>query len=370
MKKFLGIILVVTIAFTLIACGQKQTEAETAPEKDSAAGMPNPMVEINDPAEFEKQLGIAIDPSQITSDTKLFIIDKNLAHIAWTQKNVNNEDVDFALRATKDPELGPVCHGIQGDLKKLNEIEINGNDGPVTMTCFEQGNYTIYTWKNGDVFYSLTYDKSMSQMAMAEILDQVMFATGIMTPVRTVFPIPTTVDLENIADGVYPVFVDDDGIYEENGKYYMDCEVSTVEYFDAEDMHSLKPGDEIVIGGDNYSEIKTVEEKDKRIVINGGDPDNGGIEFRLTDAGNYVFVDFDDYPSYTVHGMTTLEIADDAVLTDTSDLDKRCEKIIVTGPKEIKEHLASSEFARLMPGAGNIRTENKKVVEMETWYVP
>ncbi len=374
MKRVFIIILASAIAFSLVACGSKPADSvgktEDTTEAEKPAGMQNPMVEISDPAEFEKQLGVTIDPTQIMSDTKLFIIDKNLAHIAWTQKNVNNEDVNFTLRATKDTNLGPVCHGIQGELTKLNVIDVQGSDGTVKLTVSTQGEYTVYSWKKGDAYYSLTYDRDMSQMAMAEVLDQVMFATGTMTPVKTVFPLPSEVDPENIEDGIYTVYADEDGIYEDGGKYFMDCEIYTKEYFDTVELHSLKPGDAIVISGEYFSDIKKVEEKDGAIYINDGDPDNGGFRFRPADGGTYVFVDFDDYPSFTDHGMTTLEMADDAVLTDTSNLDKNCEKVVITGPKAIADYFVSSEYARLSPGAGTIRTENKKVVEINTWYTP
>ena len=91
-----------------------ETVAETKAETEQMAGLANPMVEISDPAEFEKQLGIHIDPKEITNEYKMFIIDGKLAHVVWTQKNVENEDVELVLRATKDPEIAPTMHGIFG----------------------------------------------------------------------------------------------------------------------------------------------------------------------------------------------------------------------------------------------------------------
>ncbi|MDO4938925.1 MAG: hypothetical protein Q4E54_03090, partial [Lachnospiraceae bacterium] len=188
MKKIVSIIIIAAMVMSASACAKKdtaepaaaepaaeavlepaaETPAETsadtvteAVKEEEPVGLANPMVGITDPAEFENQLGIAIDPAQIVYDTKLFIINKDLAHIAWTQKNVNDEDVDFTLRATKNAELGPNCHGIQGELTKLNDIEIQGAQGPVTITVSEQGGYTVYTWKVGDTYYSLTYNNDM-----------------------------------------------------------------------------------------------------------------------------------------------------------------------------------------------------------------
>lgn len=399
MKKALSIILVAAMVIVMVACAKKDNTAETTTEaaaetaaqavseaaettaetaaqpeteavKEEPVGMINPMVEINDDKEFETQLGIKIDTSQIMAQTKLFIINKDLAHITWTQPNVENEEVEFTLRATRNAELGPKSHGIQGELTKINDIEVQGVNGPVTITASSQGNYTIYTWKVGDTFYSLTYDKAMSQMAMAEVLDQVMFATGTMACAKSVVPLPYEVDLNNIADGIYTVLVEKDGIKEAGGKYTMACEVYTKELFDVVDVHTLNPGDIVTIGGDMVITVNTVEEKDGEIIINGGDEGDGGCILSPGEGGTYFYRGLDDYPSFTNHGRTILEIADDVVLTDTSNIEDGCKEVVVTGAKEVADYLAKSVYARLTPASGSILTENKKVIEIKTWYTP
>ncbi len=397
MKKALSVILVAAIVIVMVACAKKDnadktetqavteaaaqeaateevTETAAQPEteavKEEPVGMINPMVEIDDDKEFESQLGIKIDTKQIMAKTKLFIINKNLAHITWTQPNVENEEVEFTLRATKNAELGPTCHGIQGELTKINDIEIQGVNGPVTITVSSQGNYTIYTWKVGDTFYSLTYDKSMSQMAMAEVLDQVMFATGTMAWTKSVVPLPYEVDVDNIADGIYTVLVEKDGIKEADGKYTMDCEVYAKELFDVVDVHTLNPGDTVTIGGDMVVTVDTVEEKDGEIIINGGDEGDGGCILSPGEGGTYFYRGFNDHPSFSYIGKVTVEIADDVVLTDTSNIEDGCKEVVVTGAKDVADYLAKSVYARLTPASGSIRTENKKVVEIKTWYTP
>lgn len=389
MKKLLCIIFSVFIMLLIVGCADKtepetavpETQAEivsetvpeaaSAPKEEKSAGLANPMVEVPDYGVIEDQLGIKINTNKIVTKKKLFIINKELAHIVWNQKNVNNEDVEFVLRATKNPELGPVCHGIQGEISPINTIELTATDGSkVDLCCGENGGYTIYTWKYGDTFYSLTYDKSMSQMAMAEVLDQVMFATGTVIPVKSVLPLPEAVDVSNIADGIYSVFVPEDGINESDGKYILTCDVYTRELFDVIDVHTLNPGDTVTIGGDLVITVETAEEKDGEIVINGGDEGDGGCILCPNEGGTYVYRGPDDIASYSLHGTAVLEIADDVILTDTSDIDNGCREVTVNGAADAVDYLTAHQYARLTPSSGSIRTENQKVVEIKTWYTP
>lgn len=383
MKKLLCVILSALMMLLIAGCSNKPEPAAAAPEtqaevdmetasgEEKSAGLANPMVEIQNHSEFENQLGIKIDTNKIMNETKLFIINKELAHVVWYQKNVNDEDVEFTLRATKNSELGPGSHGIQGEISKINTIELTATDGStVELSCGENGEYTIYTWKYGDTFYSLTYNKPMSQMAMAEALDQVMFATGTVVPVKSVLPVPEIADVSNLADGIYSVFVPEDGMKLSDGKYTLTCDVYIRELFDVVDVHTLNPGDTVTIGGDWVVTVKTVEEKDGEIVINGGDEGDGGCILSPNEGGTYVYRGPDDVASYSLQGTVTLEIADDVILTDTSDIDDGCKEVTVKGAAETVDYLASHQYARLTPSSGSIRVENQKVVEIKTWYTP
>lgn len=391
MRKSLIIVLAAIAAAAFItSCGGNSTAPETAAAETSTeteivketepvqqetaeeqfAGLANPMVGITDPAEFDKQLGIHIDMSWLPKDAKLFIIDKNLAHIAWTQKNVNNEDVEFVFRATKDPELGPTCHGIYGTLTDQYEMDIPGGKPGQKLTVSRCDKYEIYTWKNGDTFFSLTYDNNMSQMAVAEVLDSVMFASGTVIPAKTIYPIPENVDTANIADGIYRVNMAENGIREDNGKYFMTCDIYSMELFDAVDVNGMKPGDTIVIGGDRFVEVRTVDDRDGEIVINKGDNNGNEVILAADEGGTYIYRGDSDVASYRNHGNAELEIADDVVLTDTSDIENGCREVIVNGPKEVSEYLKSSPYANLAPHSGSVLIEKKKITEIKTWYTP
>ena len=383
MKKFLCITLAAVMVLSLLtACSGNaavtETAAETAAEAaaeteagtEQMAGLANPMVEVEDPTDFEDQLGIYIDPNEITDDYKMFIIDGKLAHVVWTQKNVENEDVELVLRATKDPEIAPTMHGIFGNISEPAVItDEYGKPLPnlKQMTC---DNYTIYTWKIGDTFYSLTYDKGMSGNAMSSVLDCVALAIGATDMGNEVYPFEEEVDVNNIADGIYNVYAPKEEIREENGKYIMNCEVYLKEYYDGVDLLRLQPGDRVVLGGDTVITVKTVEEADGDILINGGDEGEGGCTFSPAENGTFVYRGPDDIASYHNYGKTKLEMAENVVLTDTSDIDNGCKEEVVKGAPEVTRYLASSTYARLSPSSGNIRVEKGKVVEIKTWYTP
>lgn len=383
MKKLLCITLAAVMVLSLLtACSGNaavtetaaetvaETAAETEAETEQKAGLANPMVEVEDPTDFEDQLGICIDPSEITEDYKLFIIDGKIAHVVWTQKNVENEDVELVLRATKDPEIAPTMHGIFGNISEPAVItDEYGKPLPnlKQMTC---DNYTIYTWKIDDTFYSLTYDKGMSGNAMSSVLDCVALAIGATDMGNEVYPFEEEVDVNNIADGIYNVYAPKEEIREENGKYIMNCEVYLKEYYDGVDLLRMQPGDRVVLGGDTVITVKTVEEADGDILINGGDEGEGGCTFSPAENGTFVYRGPDDIASYHNYGKTKLEMAENVVLTDTSDIDNGCKEEVVKGAPEVARYLASSTYARLSPSSGNIRVEKGKVVEIKTWYTP
>ena len=102
----------------------EETEAEAEEETEAAgfAGMPNPMVQVDDANEFENKLGITLDPSYIDAETELFIIAENTAHIAYEFNGMLGESVKFCLRGTKDEETAENLAGIYDDTLTESEV--------------------------------------------------------------------------------------------------------------------------------------------------------------------------------------------------------------------------------------------------------
>ena len=172
-KKISLLFCALTMLFMLVAC-----------EKEPQVGMPNPMVKIDDDSEFEKQLGIKIDTSAITTEEKtMFIIAQTTADIRFSKENVEGESVECTLRATKD-------EGVKENPVQLLAGMYHDFDEPVTIdyTEFsvtnynanseESGNIDVYTWDKDGLYCSLSIEGTMSQMQIAEIMDSVMSALG------------------------------------------------------------------------------------------------------------------------------------------------------------------------------------------------
>ena len=284
---------------TAAATEAAQTEAAPA-EKEGFVGMANPMVEADSTA-IGEQLDIHIDAGQIDPDAKCFIISKKLAHIVWTQKNVNNEDVEFVLRATKDAELAPTMHGIHdSNMSEPVVMEVPLSDTKMLELAFTEAKtekYGIYTWKDGQIFYSLTYNKDMSQMALAEIMDRVMDATGIRWHKEHITALPGITELDNCMVNAY---FDKTKIKHENGVYTAEFECYEKELFDMVEIHLMQVGDTITVEDDQVIEIKKIEKNggNGHIVINGGVDFEDGLVLAPGDGGTYFVFGLDDCPSY------------------------------------------------------------------------
>lgn len=355
------------------AAAEAAAETEAAPaEKEGFVGMANPMVEADSTA-IGEQLDIHVDAGQIDPDAKCFIISKKLAHIVWTQKNVNNEDVEFTLRATKDAELAPTMHGIHDSNMSepvITEVPLTDTKMlELTFTEAKTEKYGIYTWKDGQIFYSLTYNKDMSQMALSEILDRVMDATGIRWHKEHITALPGITELDNCMVNAY---FDKTKISCENGVYTAEFECYEKELFDMVEIHLMQEGDTITIEDDEVIEIHKIDRnaKDGHIVINGGIDFEDGLELAPGDGGTYVVFGLDDCPSYHFIGKKVLELAKDVALTDTADIENKCVEKKVEGDEAVVKHLQENAYIDPPARGCMICIDGGKVVEIQISYVP
>jgi len=192
MKKILALMLAGIMVLSMAACAKTQnpiTEEITETQEGEAqknTGLANPMVEITDSAEFEKQLGIRIDTSMLSDVTGMFIISGDLADVRMEKLNVNAEPVLYTLRATKDADQKDGFQGIQGELKEIAAIDRELGSGK-TITILEREAadnadgqpVTVCTWDLDGTYYSLVIEGMYSQMQFAEVMDSILFATGL-----------------------------------------------------------------------------------------------------------------------------------------------------------------------------------------------
>lgn len=355
------------------------TEAVSEAETGSLIGMANPMVPVDTMA-FEEQLGFDIRGDQIDPDAKCFIINGKMAHITWTQKNVNNEDVEFVLRATKDAELAPAMHGIYDSRMSepvTNEVPLSDTKTvSITFTEAQTEKYGIYTWKDGQIYYSLTFNKDMSQMALAEILDRVMDACRIRLHNEHVVPVGGITELK---DCIVNARFDKNEITcstpKEGGSgsvYRMNCECYEEELFDVVEIKLLQEGDTITVEDDQVIEIRSLK-KDANggdVVINGGIDSEDGLVLSPGEGGTYHVRGLDDCPSYHFLGRKEFELAKNVVLTDTADIENRCPEKKVEGDEAVVKHILENDYIDPPARGCRICLEGETITEIEISYVP
>lgn len=114
-------------------------------ESDSGIQLANPFAEVQSSAEFEKQLGIAIDAPNGSENTAYFILDGSIANI-----NFEYGGRSYTLRASK--QSGDFS-GVNGTLIKSDKIDAE-NDA-LLETIRGEFNYYKLIWTDGAVKYIL-----------------------------------------------------------------------------------------------------------------------------------------------------------------------------------------------------------------------
>ena len=386
---------------------------EAAPE-ETMFGLPNPMVPVTDPAEFEMVLGIPIVPTALSLETECFIISGRMADVRWHRDNGNGEDTELCLRATKNSELAPYMHGIYDD--HMSEPVVTHTEGAdVTFTDALTEKIGICTWSSEDTFYSLTYDMGLSQMSLAAVLDACMMATGrkripeIVTPraflprqadspdasqpasdtptrqtpppsQQTPTPIqqtppssqqtPQAAAAPELPDGTYAAEFSPEDFREQDGKWELEAGIFTPEYFDLVDVTMMVPGDILVIGGEEIPvesvELSTASESPV-LFVNGG-LEAGGIDLCEGGDGTYRVQGVNDRTSYTPHGTVVLPVSADVKIRDLSNPRSKKTNEVST-PKKVRAYLTTNDLLITRHSAA-ITVKDGELAEIEIRYVP
>ncbi len=184
---------------------------------------------------------------------------------------------------------------------------------------------------------------------------------------RTIVPIPVSLDVNHLPDGVYPVsFERGDTARLASGVYMNAVTVYTMDLYAASDIENLDFTDTVVVEGKPIT-VESVEEDDGYISINGGLTEPNGMDFRKMDDGSYRANGSNDLPTYTELGMTTLLVDETAVFTDSADLDSAPVSAEYDG---IVEAIQNATFTGFYPENTTVTIQSGRVVRIDHTYMP
>lgn len=172
------------------------------------------------------------------------------------------------------------------------------------------------------------------------------------------------IDIEALADGIYPTAFEPDDLADDALTFTVYWE----DTFDIVEISQLAEGDYIYVG-DVLVEIKTLEREDGGdLLINGG-LDEGGVTLRAYDEDNvWRAVLEDDQHTYFNWGETTLPLAEDVAFTDGWDIGK--DPVTVTGADSVAEAINATEMDAFIPENTTVRVEDGRIVEIVRAYIP
>lgn len=184
---------------------------------------------------------------------------------------------------------------------------------------------------------------------------------------RTVAPIEVAVDVNRLPDGEYPVAFDRGDVARlASGTYMNAVHVCAMEVYAADDIENLAEGDTVLIAGTAIP-VSTVTSDGSMVQINGGTGTEDGCDFARTADGNWRVNGFDDLPTYTELGVTTLVVDESAVFTDASDIDSDP----VTAPYDgIVDAMQGAAIDAFYADNTTVTIRSGRVVRIDRVFVP
>ena len=141
------------------------------------------------------------------------------------------------------------------------------------------------------------------------------------TGIRAVSPLDVGLDVNHLPDGAYPAAFDRGDVARlASGIYMNGVRIYAMDLYAAADIEGLAEGDTVAVEGETLV-VRTVETDDDVVHVNGGLGEEDGCDFRKTETGEYCVDGYDDLPTYTELGTTSLAVDESAVFTDGSDID-------------------------------------------------
>ena len=172
------------------------------------------------------------------------------------------------------------------------------------------------------VFYDTDNKVEHVQLSKKEVTpDETNESEQIKTTI--VYPLPTTIDLNNITNCTLAVSIENGDIYTDKAdttNLKMKVKIYDYDLFDLVDVSMLEVGSILEINKKQV-EITSIERNESGTVIINGGIDVGGYDLVTNENGVFYSIGYSDMKTYYEIGEAELELSPEFVYIDASDLD-------------------------------------------------
>lgn len=217
------------------------------------------------------------------------------------------------------------------------------------------------SWASENILYKL-FD--MKKLVFAFVF--AFFGICAMAGVGILRPVENYIDVNNLADGVYPVAFDPSTAKVTSKGVYINFEIYSVDVFDGKLVREIAVGDNIITGN-GVTDVKTIKTVDGRYIIN--ENEAGWLDLDPQVKDTYVVCGDDDHPTYSKHGDVRLFVPVTAKMTDDGidGFPTKSKKIL---GKNIGRYIKSSWSNEFCVLNTTITVKNGKVVKIHRTYIP
>ncbi len=302
-------------------------------------------------AESPVNLALTVTPTAEADDS-------GVVNYSWSVTNLGSEKAMFnALLLTFGKSADYRAASL---VMALDGVELKpGAGNSVTGSFNADGD-----WGDGDMNFAAM---AVSEVNGAKWLSNtVTFENDVNPASRTIAPVASTVDVNNLPDGIYPVSFDRGDVFSGASGIYMNAvHIYAQDWYDLVDVGMLKEGDTIVVEGEEVP-VLSISREDG-VMVN-EDQNARAFELATEEDGNGYFVrGLDDLTTYTEQGVTTLLVDPAATFTDAWDIES--DPVVSTG-EGIVEAMQASGNDSFTPYNTTVRVEGGRVVEIKRDFVP
>lgn len=282
--------------------------------------------------------------------------DSGVTSYYWSVTNLGDGNATFtALLLT---------FGDQPDFRKNNLVmQLGGANLKKNSGNSASGSFSVDgNWGEGKLnFAALAVDDNTGDLWLSNTVD---FENSTAVTAKTVAPIASEIDVNELPDGTYPVSFNPGDVFGgASGVFLNAVHVYSMDVYDTDDVNALAVGDTLVAFGKEIA-VTNVDREDGWVKVNGD-------EVTLCPLGEgadgYRVIEDDDAATFTELGVTTLTLDSSAVFNDSSDIEGEPVSVKYDG---IANAIAKSDNPYFNEYNTTVRIENGRVVEICRVYMP